>query len=232
MPSPPPATRLWPLPLLAGLLPAAAALIALLLHAQQQGAFCNAFVDDCVSISRMAKHGLANHLFRVLVLPGAVLQCLTWLVAAERFAAAGRGRVAVALMLAFGLVSAATLVVYGSFLGSDGDIYRWLRRRGTIGYFAGTYVAMLWFLLASRGLHAAQRLVLPRLHVWALGGLLAFVAAIGIGHGVGTLRGSDTLENLTEWWAALGLTLTFVVMAAMWRRWELAAAIDLRSPRA
>ena len=48
---------------------------------------------------------------------------------------------------------------------------------------------------------------------------------------LGAPRGADTLENLTEWWAALGLTLTFGVMAAMWRRWELTAAIDLKAAR-
>jgi hypothetical protein len=126
---------------------------------------------------------------------------------------------------ALGVGAAVALVVYASFLGSDGDVYRWLRRRGTIGYFAGTYVSMAIVLLASLRLHAADRLELRRVHVWAMGALLLFIAVVGIGHGIGSLRGSDTLENLTEWWAALALTSTFVVLAAMWWRWGVAAAI-------
>ena len=233
MPSPPPATRLWPLPLLAGLLPAAAALIALLLYAQQQGAFCNAFVDDCVSISRMAKHGLANHLFRVLVLPGAVLQCLTWLVAAERFAAAGRGRVAVALMLAFGLVSAATLVVYGSFLGSDGEIYRWLRRRGPLLYFGGTFVAMLAYLRCASRRPAAHAMSLTLAQQRAMRGLMAFVAAVALCHALASAgpfaRLEDRIENLSEWWGALALTLAFFVIARAWQTGGLVVSIDQTS---
>jgi hypothetical protein len=222
------ALALWPLPLIAALLPALASLIALALYVDASGTRCNPFVDDCVSISRMARHGLPNHVFRMLVIPGAVLQGLTWVIAAWALERAGMARLRAFALAALGIGAAAALVVYASFLGTDGDIYRWLRRRGTVGYFAGTYVAMLVVLIAARRLHADGRLALSRPHAVALAALLLFVAAIGIGHGIGSLRGSDTLENLTEWWAALGLTATFVVLAAMWRRWGVGAAIDVR----
>jgi hypothetical protein len=218
---------LWPLPLVAALLPAAASLIALALYVDASGTRCNPFVDDCVSISRMARHGLPNHVFRMLVIPGAVLQGLTWIVTAWALAGAGMPRRRAWALGLLGIGAAAALVVYASFLGTDGDTYRWLRRRGTIGYFAGTWVSMVIVLLASWRLHAAGRLALPRVPAWTLGALLLFVAIIGIGHGVGSLRGSDTLENLTEWWAALGLTATFVALAAMWRRWDLGVSIEI-----
>jgi len=79
-----PGVALWPLALVAGLLPAVAALLALAL-ALQAGLVpaCNPFVDGCVSISRAARHGLPNHVFRALVLPAAVLQALAWLLQAR-----------------------------------------------------------------------------------------------------------------------------------------------------
>ncbi len=225
---PPRGLPLWPLPLVAAALPVIASLWALSLYVDSSGARCNPFIDDCVSISRMARHGMSNQVFRMLVIPGAVLQALTWLVTAWALARVGMGRRSALALAVLGACAGAALVVYASVLGSDGDVYRWMRRRGTIGYFAGTYVAMVIFLLTSLRLHAARHLALPRLHAWALAALLGFIALIGIGHGAGTLRGADTLENLTEWWAALGLTLTFGVMASWWRRWGLVAAIDLR----
>jgi len=68
-------TRLWWLPLLAGALPLAGIALAFPL-AVGEGQFpaCNPLIDGCVSISRAARHGLPNHLFRALLLPAAVLQ--------------------------------------------------------------------------------------------------------------------------------------------------------------
>jgi len=38
---------------------------------------CNPYLEGCVSISRAARHGLPNHLFKALVLPAAALQGVT-----------------------------------------------------------------------------------------------------------------------------------------------------------
>ena len=47
------AIPLWPLPALAALLPAAGALLALALYRNADGSFCNPFLADCGSISRI-----------------------------------------------------------------------------------------------------------------------------------------------------------------------------------
>ena len=229
----PRALPLWPLPLIAGLLPAIATLLALALFTGEGNtpASCNPFIDDCVSISRMAKHGLANQLFRALVLPAAVFQVLTWLTAAHAFAAVGlRRRDAFALAI-LGVCAGVALVAYGTFLGTDGEIYRWLRRWGTLIYYAGTYFVMLIFARSSRGLHAAQRLDLPRGHGRAMLALLAFIAGICLFHGFASLVSAalvDRVENLTEWWGSVALTLIFLIIASLWRRWGLVVTIGLQ----
>lgn len=229
----PHALPLWPLPLVAGLLPAIAALLALAMYAGQGGAFCNPFFDDCVSISRMARHGLANQLFRALVLPGAVLQMLTWLAAARALAAAGLARREAFLLALLGVCACVALVVYGSFLGSEGAVYRWLRHWGTLIYFGGTYLAMLVFARASQRLHAAHRLATPRGHGRVMVALLGFIAAISLCHVFASAAFAaleDRIENITEWWGSLALTLAFVTMAALWRRWGLVSTISLQRP--
>lgn len=230
----PHALPLWPLPLVAGLLPAIAGLLALTIYAGERGSSCNPFIDDCVSISRMAREGLANHLFRALVLPGAVLQALTWLAAAHAFAAAGLARRNAFALALFGVCAGVTLVASSSFLGSDGAVYAWLRRWGTLTYFGGTYLAMLLFARAVKRLHAAHPLALPRSHGRVMLALLIFVAAISLCHAFTSLGRftdlEDRIENLTEWWGSLALTLAFVTVASLWRRWGLVVTIGVQRP--
>ena len=61
---------LWPLALLAGLLPLVATAIAYFMSTRM-GLVpeCNPFFEGCVSISRAARHDLPNILFRALLLP-------------------------------------------------------------------------------------------------------------------------------------------------------------------
>jgi hypothetical protein len=229
--SPPRVLPLWPLPLVAGLLPAIAVLLALALYAGEGGSVCNPFIDECVSISRMARHGLANHLFRALVLPAAVLQVLTWLIAAHTIAAATSTRRDALLLALLGVCAGVSLVAYGTFLAIDGAVYRWLRRWGTLIYFGGTYLAMLIFARASQRLHSAQRLVLPRAHGRVMLALLAFIAVIGLLNVFAPMASAalkERVENQTEWWGSLALALNFVTMALLWRRWGLVATISMQ----
>jgi hypothetical protein len=228
------ALPLWPWTLAAALLPALGVGIALALYVPPGSGSCNPFIQDCVSISRMGKHGVANGIFRALVLPGAVLQLLVWLVLGRALLERGLARRDAWLLAAVGALAAAALIVYTSFLGGDGDVYAWLRRRGTLTYFGGTYIAMLMFVRAARRLEAAGQLALPRQHGAVLVALLGVIAVLALLHGFASLFALDALEdrieNLTEWWGALAMTLAWAVMALMWRRWGLEASLALRRP--
>ena len=230
---------LWPLALTAGLLPAAAALIALAL-AMHEGLApaCNPFVDGCVSISRAARHGLANHVFRALLLPAAVLQALAWLLQAQALALTARSamRGSAIVLAVLGVAAGIALVLYGSFLGTEGATYRWLRRYGTVVYFGGTCLAMLVLGRALQRLQTLGALQLPRGHERALLTLFGAIVLLGLGN---TLAGlwadaalQDRIENATEWWGSLGLTLAFVTLADLWRHWGLRGELDLRRPTA
>lgn len=219
------ALPLWPLALLAGVLPAVASVAAwaIATHAGLVPV-CNPFIDGCVSISRAARHGLPNLLFRALVLPAATLQALVWLAQAQALSALGGAaarRSALALAV-IGVAAGIALVLYGSFLGTDGQAYRWLRRYGTLVYFGGTCMAMLLLGRALQRLHADARLHLPRTHERVLLVLLALIVALGLGNALAGLWVGDALkdriENATEWWGSLGLTLAFATLASLWRR--------------
>jgi hypothetical protein len=214
---------LWPLAALAGLLPLLAALLALWLSIRT-GLIpsCNPFLDGCVSVSRAARHGLPNHVFRALMLPAATLQGIVWLLVA-RWLRSGLGqRPGVRALALLGPVAAVALVLYVTFLGTEGPIYRALRQYGTVVYFGFTCLSLLLAGGLVQKLAQTQRLALPRLLEWAMLGLAALLVALGIGNSIVAALFDDEvkgrIENVTEWWGSLIFVLGFLAIAAMWFR--------------
>jgi hypothetical protein len=224
---------LWPLPLLSGLLPAAAALIALRLSiALDLMPACNPLSDGCVSISRAARHDLPNHVFRAMVLPAAVLQSLTWMLCASWLGRAGSDARGLPRALPpLGILAGICLVLYGTFLGTEGEAYRWMRRYGVILYFGFTYLCMLIAAGALWRLARGGRPAVPgRLDRWLVG-LCAVMLVIGLAQPlVPPLLDSEDLknrlENILEWYVALCFTLFFVALAWLWRRARVAVRLE------
>lgn len=218
-----PASYLWPLPLVAGLLPAIAVLAALWLSfALELIPPCNPFLDGCVSISRAARHDLPNHIFRALVLPAAVLQALTWwLCAAWLRGLDTEARRLLRVLPWLGVLAAVFLVLYGTFLGTEGQAYRWMRRYGVIFYFGFTFICMLIVSGALWRLARAEAVAPPvRLDRWLLV-LCAVTLIIGLAQVfapplLGSADLKNRLENILEWYAALAFTLFFLALAWLW----------------
>jgi hypothetical protein len=224
---------LWPLPLLGGLTPAIAALAALWLSfALDLVAPCNPFLDGCVSISRAARHDLPNYVFRALVLPAAVLQVLTWVLCGHWLRGCGSdARMTLRVLPWLGVLAGMFLVLYGTFLGTEGGAYRWMRRYGVIFYFGFTFLNMLIVSGALWRLTHAGALAPPaRLDRWLVA-LCALTLAIGLAQVLAPLllESEDLknrLENVLEWYVSLDFTLFFLALAWAWRhagfeaRWE------------
>ena len=220
------------LPLLAGTLPFVATLLAFSI-AVNEGQFggCNPLIDGCVSISRAARHGLPNYLFRALVLPAAVLQGLVWLLCAPWLRSIGTPptRWLRALPL-LGLGAAAFMILYGTFLGTDGAWYQWMRRFGIVFYFGFTCIVML--IVGDAVRRAAAGTVSYRPAAAVLLALCVALPLLGVANALASIVLSsavavDAFENATEWWGGLVFTVFFAVLAALWRRTGFAA--DLRS---
>lgn len=230
---PHPAARLWVLPLVAGLAPALAIAAAFWISiADGFVPSCNPFIDGCVSISRAARHGLANHVFRALLLPAAALQGLTWLLCVvwlKRLGATGRS---LAWVPWLGVLAAVFIVLYGTFLGTEGLAYRWMRRYGIIVYFGFTYLCMLITAAHIRNLVRSHGLRLPaRLDV-VLVALLAATLLMGLANVfVAPVFGDPDLknraENVLEWHAGLAFTLFFCALAWLWRHTSFNASLKV-----
>jgi hypothetical protein len=222
--------RLWWLPLAAGLLPAAGAVIAFQL-AVAQGQFppCNPLLDGCVSISRAGRHDLPNVVFRAALLPGATLQGIVWLLAGAWLRRLGAPPDRLLRLLPWiGVTAALFLVLYGTFLGTEGPGYRWMRRYGVVVYFGFTCIAMLIVGGAVRGVNAATGQL--RHAGVVLYVLVAALPLLGLVNSTSPLylhgkAAQDALGNVTEWWGALVFTAFFVALAWLWRRTRAAARL-------
>ena len=210
--------KLWPLPLLAGLLPlvATAAAYGLAVHAGQVPE-CNPFVEGCVSISRTARHGPANVVFRALVLPAAVLQALCWLLASPWLRSQGvaSGRWLRALPV-LGTGAGIALVLYASCLGVEGEGWREVRRYAIPLYFGLTCICML--VVAQHARRALARRVAAGLLTACLCLPLLGLAHVFLPLVLPTEGAQNALENITEWWGGAIFTAFFLVLAWAWAR--------------
>jgi len=209
------ARHAWLVPLACALLPAVAVHAAWLLSvAEGHIPDCIPHVEGCTSISRAARHGTANGVFKALMLPAAALQAWYWSIAARSFAGGeshlGRG------LRPLGLVAAVALAVYALFLGTEGSVYGWLRRYGITFYFAGTFLAMVVYLRARLATGRERALALTMV------GVCLLMLALGIANTVAQVAidrpHAERLRDAMEWQLGALVTLWFALDAWCWRR--------------
>ena len=162
---------------------------------------CFVYLEGCTSISATGRYGVSYWLFKVFMLPQALLLALFWRRLARGLPASGQRD---ALLIA-GRIGAAFLVLYTVFLGSQGDVYRLMRRYGVFVFFLGTFVAQI---LATRRL---ARSGLPRgvqRFQQALLFLMGMLALAEIPLGTFGLQ-DDQAENVIEWNFSLAMQVWF-----------------------
>lgn len=214
---------MWPLPLAAAAMPLIATGIAFALSVQAGHVeACNPFLDGCTSISRAARHGDGNHVFRALMLPCATLQIVFWLLCRRWLRLEGRPAGAVLAWL--GAIAGTFLILYATFLGTEGDVYRLLRRYGITFYFGCTYLALL-AALGALARPPRDRAHAPLLIV-ALGMLALGLATVAVRAVVDEEDLKDRIENVLEWHLGLWLTAMFAVFAWRWRQVGVTIAVS------
>ena len=122
----------------------------------------------------------------------------------------------------------------GSFLGTEGPVYRWLRQYGTVAYFGFTCLNLLLTGNAVQALVRAGRLAMPRALEHAMVALATALVLLGVGNAIVAAAFGEPLkgrvENVTEWWGALIFVLGFCALALMWRRERAVLSLGV-SPR-
>jgi len=162
--------------------------------------------DGEVSISRAMRHEPAVQVFRALTMPGAAFMALAWWGVGERLGGRASARWATLL----GVLGAVFLVLYASYLGSDGDVYRLLRRYGVYVFFGGTGLGLTvaaWSWPAVVGARSMRTLR------W----LTALMLAAGPAQMVvdRVVADDDVVANVLEWWIAGGLMFGLALLAGL-----------------
>ena len=218
MTMPPKRLVLW-----AGLLPVLAVNLAYLINVTSGADLCFPYLEGCQSVSRGLRSGPGLWLFKLLALPCAVFMLLAW---RETPDAVDRmipdGRPLSAAVVGLGLISTFFFLVYAVWLGTEGDIYRWLRRYGVVFYFAGAGLAHL--LIMFRLWQARRRVGAPCMGLWirTYCGMVALTWATGVASALKRNLSDDPLfldrlENALEWNFALCLSLCFLALAPLIR---------------
>jgi hypothetical protein len=221
---------LWPLPLAIAATLAVAAHLALALSIDAGYVpACVPYFEGCTSISRAARHGLGNHLFRLLVLPCALLVGVHWWLSARWARAAGSAAHA---LFWVGLLAGASLAVYATFLGTEGQAYRFLRRYGVIVFFGSSFIAQLLFLRAAANAVSVPRVFRIGMQVVCIAMLLLGLVHVAAMAAIGGSDLQDRLENALEWQLGLLLVAWYAVQTLLWRHDGYRAATAFRPPRA
>lgn len=166
---------------------------------------CVIYLEGCTSISATGRYGASYWLFKLLMLPQAVLLFMFWRHLEQRLSyldSAGARRIRIV-----GLVAALFLVLYVVFLGSRGDFYHLMRRYGVFVFFLGTLIAQIMATrLLAREPDQPALLANVQRALLVLMGLLA-LAEVPLGtFGIG----NDQAENIIEWNFALLMQCWFL----------------------
>ncbi len=171
---------------------------------------CFPYLDGCTSISSTGRYPPGDRLFRAIMLPQAVLLAVTWYFAVLWLRSMSPGvRVANAALF-FGLMGAAALVLYVSYLGTKEPFYELMRRFGIYLYFIGTVFGQMFLTFALKRSPVRQAMLGVVAVPWLLG-LLNFAQK--------SLRATpDRMENAIEWIVSLLMQCWFLLLYLEWRR--------------
>jgi hypothetical protein len=202
---------------LAALLPLVAGHAAYLISAAQELVpWCVPHLQGCTSVSKAARAGEANVLFKALMLPYCAFAAWFWWLAAQwlRETLPGHPRTQ-RLLFPLGLVAALATALYTAALGVDGEFYQFMRRYGINMSFAFT---VLNELLITNALARDTRV--PRLlregMVGMCGALLLMgLAAVPMQYFMGS---RSPALNAVEWTYALMMLVFYPLIGAAWRR--------------
>ncbi|NNF51296.1 MAG: hypothetical protein HKN59_02550 [Gammaproteobacteria bacterium] len=171
---------------------------------------CIPYIEGCTSISSTGRTNPSQWVFKPLMLVSAVAMTMFFIGIGRPSRLGQPDSLAVC-----GTIGAIALVLYLLFLGSEGDVYRLLRRYGVSLYFGFVFLGQLIFARRIARVEAA------RIAARGMLGVSAVMLIMGIGSIPITnfVADKDQIENVIEWNFALLLQLNFLLA---WRAWKAA----------
>ena len=184
--------------------------------------WCIPYIDGCTTISKAARSGDSIYIFRATMIAYSVLMIWFWIYTKQWLDMLyGHTTKISRVILWLGVVGAISLIVYVDFLGTTGEVNRFMRRYGILIYFIFTPLAQILLLRQHYN-------ILPSLQEGAIRVLqyqfivVVLILVIGIVSGVLDLMNVKTYEseNIVEWNIALLMQLYFLGIFFIWKDYK------------
>jgi len=183
--------------------------------------WCIPYIDGCTTISRAARSGNSIFLFRVIMIIYSVLLIWFWIYAQHWLNLLyGHTTKVARIILWLGVIGAIFLMIYIDFLGTTGEVNRFMRRFGIMVFFTLTPLAQLLMLNQHFNIlkTSPECPIRPKALQYQLI-ILLLMLVIGI---ISILLGATQnktyeSENIIEWNYSILLTMYFAGMIFMWK---------------
>jgi len=183
--------------------------------------WCIPYIDGCTTISQAARSGNSIFIYRATMIAYAVLLIWFWLYAQQWLNLLYGHTTKVALVILWlGIVAAIFLIIYIDFLGTTGEVNRFMRRHGIIVFFTFTPLAQL--LMLSQHYNISVSKPEGTIKPWVLHYqlfILLLMLIIGIISITLDVTQNKTYEsqNIVEWNFSLLLNMYFLAMIFIWK---------------
>ena len=192
--------------------------------------WCMPYIDGCTTISQAGRSGNTIFFYRAVVFPYSVLLIWFWLYSKSWLDLLHGHTTKIARIIFWlGLAGSISLLIYIDFLGTTGEINRFMRRIGAMLYFTLTPLAQSLMLnqhyniLRKKPEVSIKPKVLQYQLIILL--LMLIIGAISILLVV-TDNITYEIENIVEWNFSLLLNLYFLGMIFIWKGYRQAFTIS------
>jgi hypothetical protein len=186
--------------------------------------WCIPYIDGCTNISRAARSGNSIFIYRASMIAYSVLLIWFWVYVYQWLKLLyGHVTKTSRVILLLGVVGAIFLIVYIDFLGTTGEVNRFMRRHGIMVFFTFTPLAQLLMLqqhynilptmtggTIKPGALRYQLIILLLMMVIAI-----ISAAVDITH-----TKTDVSENIVEWNFSFLMNMYFLGTFFIWKNYQ------------
>jgi hypothetical protein len=183
--------------------------------------WCIPYIDGCTTISQAARSGNSIFIYRASMITYGVLLIVFWIYAQQWLNLLyGHTTKIARIILWLGIVGAIFLIIYIDFLGTTGEVNRFMRRYGIMIFFTFTPLAQILMLeqhyniLPSLPDDAIKPGVL-KYQLFVL--LLMLIIAIISTTLEATQNKTYESENIVEWNFSLLMNMYFLGMVFIWK---------------
>lgn len=177
---------------------------------------CVPYLSGCTSVSSAGRMAPESLIFKLGMLPSAVVAVLIWWHCSMFLEIGRQSRFRLIVLRVLGVTAALSLTLYALNLGLRGDDYRLLRRIGIDGFALSSFIAQVMFVVAYRHMRMGPTNKLWRWLIALCMALPILVIATNMAQWAGVDRHSA--NNTVAWNAFVLQSAFYAVMYRLWQR--------------